>query len=415
MKTSLLHNWLTAAVFGLSAATTVSAAVKDPAKDVAQYHNEFALFKSSNMVGADKLSSGIGFHSFRIPAVVTTKTGRILAFAEGRRHDNRDFGDINLVYKRTKAVNNHGTNPGDWEALQEAVGKGDGTWGNPTPVVDGDTIYLFLSWNSGDYSQNGNDKLPSGKVTKKIDNTWEGRRHLYLTQSTDDGKTWSEPKDLTKQLTPSTWAWDAIGPGNGIVTSAGEVVIPAQGRNIIGRGEAGNRTWAYQSLSGAGSESTIVQTPDGKLYRNDRAGKDDDYRKVARGTLASFSSFVLDSGLPDPACEAAALLYNRADSKGPSRVLFLNSADKNSRRYMRVRISYDSDAKKFDYGRKLSDAPVKGAGYEGGYSSLTKTADFKIGAVVETDFYQTGGSKDDHRAIVWRRFNLSWILNGPNN
>lgn len=408
-------SFLVAFLAVLSLATAAAVNVPDPAKDAAPYHKGFALFRSKNMAGADKLSSGIGYHSFRIPAVVKTATGRILAFAEGRRHDNRDYGDINLVFKRTKTTTDHGENLSDWEGLQEVVGKGDGTWGNPTPVADGNTIYLFLSWNSGDYSQSGDDVLPNGQVTKKIDATWEGRRHLYLTQSTDDGKTWSDPVDVTEQLTPAGQAWDAVGPGNGIVLSSGEVVIPAQGRNIIGRGEPGKRTWTYQSIKGAGSEGTISRTPNGNLYRNDRAGKDDNYRKVARGTLSSFGAFSLDTGLPDPACEASTFLYNLADDKGPARVIFLNSAHIDSRRHMRVRISYDADAKKFNYGRKLSDAPISGAGFEGGYSSLTKTNDFKIGALVETDFYQTDGSKDDYRAIVWRRFNLSWILNGPNN
>ncbi|KAH7110243.1 Sialidase [Dactylonectria macrodidyma] len=367
------------------------------------------------MRNADKLPNGIGFHSFRIPAVVTTTTGRILTFAEGRRHNNRDYGDVNLVYKRTKTTKSHGESPSDWDALREVVGKGDGTWGNPTPVVDGSTIYLFLSWNHGAYSQNGGDTLPSGKKTMKINNSWEGRRHIFLTQSADDGKTWSEPVDMTKQLTPDGWSWDAVGPGIGITLSSGELVVPAQRRNIIGRGKPGKRIWSYQSLNGAGSEGTVAQTPDGRLYRNDRASADDGYRKVARGSLSTFSPFVLDKGLPDPACEASTLLYNKGDANGPARTLFMNSAHKSSRRHMRVRISYDGDAKKFNYGRKLSDAPISGVGFEGGYSSLTKTADRKVGALVETDFYQAGGSEKDHRAIVWRRFNLSWILNSPNN
>jgi sialidase-1 len=95
-------------------------------------------------------------------------------------------------------------------------------------------------------------------------------------------------------------------------------------------------------------------------------------------------------------------VYNLADDKGPARLVFLNSAHKDSRLFMRVRISYDADAKKFNYGRELKDAPIKGVGNEGGYLSMTKTGDFRIGALVETDFYETKGSKDDHRTIVGR-------------
>lgn len=400
-------------LLGLALVPTTIATVDDPAKDATPYHAEFPLFHSANMNPPDKLPSGVGFHSFRIPAVIRTSTGRILAFAEGRRHDNRDFGDINLVYKRTRTSTDNGATPADWEDLREVVGSGDGTWGNPTPVVDGTTIYLFMSWNNGSYSQNGGDELPDGTITKKIDQSWYGRRHLFLTTSVDDGETWSTPQDLTTTLTPDNWSWDAVGPGNGIRFTSGELVIPAMGRNIVGQGTPGNRTWTLQLLNGAGAEGTICQTPDGKLYRNDRPSSAG-YRIVSRGSLEDgFGDFAPDEGLPDPACQGSVLAYN-ADE--PARTIFLNSASTSSRREMRVRISYDGDAAKFDYGRELSDAPVPvQSGYEGGYSSMTKTADYKIGALVESDFFNDGTGAGSYRCILWRRFNLSWILNGPNN
>ncbi|RMI36293.1 exo-alpha-sialidase [Streptomyces triticirhizae] len=391
-----------------SASPSAAPAVDDPAGDAAPFHRAFPLFRSANMTSPDRLPSGVGFHSFRIPAVVTTATGRILAFAEGRRHNNRDFGDINLVAKRTRTTTDHGAEPADWEPLREIVGAGNGTWGNPTPVVDGNTVHLFLSWNAGDRSQNGDDPLPDGSRTRKVDATEEGRRRLYLTSSTDDGATWSTPRDLTAELTPDGWAWDAVGPGNGIRLRSGELVVPALGRNIVGRGAEGARTWSVQLLDGAAEEGTVVQTPDGRLCRNDRP-LNDRARWVARGTLDGFGPFAVDSGLPDPRCQGSVLAYNL---DAPARTLFLNSASETSRRAMRVRISYDADARAFTAGRALSEAPVSGVGYEGGYSSMTKTADYRVGALVETDFFNDGTGGGSYRALVWRRFNLSWILNG---
>lgn len=222
-----LKKWISLAAI-TAMATFATANVPDPAKDATPYHSEFVLFRSANMAGADKLSTGIGFHTFRIPAVVRTSTGRMIAFAEGRRSSNADYGDMNLVYKRSKSTTNGGPTLNDWEPLAEVIGDGAGTWGNPTPVVDGNTIYLFMSWNGANYSQVGGQVLPNGVVTKSIDSTWEGRRHLKLTTSTDDGKTWSyPPADITTVLTPNGRAWDAVGPGNGIVLDSGELVVPA--------------------------------------------------------------------------------------------------------------------------------------------------------------------------------------------
>jgi sialidase-1 len=75
---------------------------------------------------------------------------------------------------------------------------------------------------------------------------------------------------------------------------------------------------------------------------------------------------------------------------------------------MRVRISYDN-ARTWPNSRPLSEGPKPaGAGTEGGYSSMTKTADDRIGALVESNLNVNNSA----RSIIFRKFNLSWILHG---
>ncbi|KXX75068.1 Exo-alpha-sialidase [Madurella mycetomatis] len=242
------------------------AAVDDPAGDTIPYHKEFVLFRCSNMASPDKLPSSVGF-------ILRTSPGRKLASAEGRRHTNQDFGDINL----------------------------------------------FMSRNEGDYSHNGNDAPTDGSITKKIDST---------------GKV----GDIYTCLIP-------LDPGIGIKLTSSGLVVPTRRCSIIGRGTPDNRTWSLQLLPDGGSEGTIAQTPDSRLYRNDRPGGNGDYPRVARGTLASFGAFADDTGLPNPRCEGSVFFYNQADS-GPTQTIFMNSASKDSLRAMRVRISYDRDTAK---------------------------------------------------------------------
>src|SRR5687768_13148422 len=41
------------------------------------------------------------YHSFRIPSIIKTKNNTLIAFAEGRRWNPGDYGDINVVFKRS--------------------------------------------------------------------------------------------------------------------------------------------------------------------------------------------------------------------------------------------------------------------------------------------------------------------------
>jgi len=106
--------------------------------------------------------------------------------------------------------------------------------------------------------------------------------------------------------------------------------------------------------------------------------------------------------------QASVLQYNNAETDAPQRTIFFNSASTVVRRMMRIRISYD-DARTWPMSRPLSDLTLPaGSGVEGGYSSMAKTADFRIGAMVESNLDTS--SSTSARSILFHKFNLSWIL-----
>jgi sialidase-1 len=203
-----------------------------------------------------------------------------------------------------------------------------------------------------------------------------------------------------------------MGPGIGIQTTRGpqigRLVIPAQGRNIYS--DNYGATWQYQLLSGK-VESTIVECLGGELMRNDRPGSTQvERRHVAYGTIeGGFGAFTAHDTLLDPQMQASVLRYN-FDS--PDRIIFLNSASTVTRGKMRVRISYD-DGVTWPISRRLydwlseDDAVAQG---KGGYSSMIKTSDYCVGALVEIN--EDTGDSASHRSIDFHKFNLEWIRSG---
>lgn len=122
-----------------------------------------------------KAAQDPGYYCFRIPAVVQSARGTLLAFAEGRRHDCGDAGDIDLVLKRS-------TDGGrTWGPLQ-VINQGNGdTHGNPAPIVDRRTGRIVLAET---YNKGRNDGLSCDVPCD---------RTPYLQYSDDDGATWSAP------------------------------------------------------------------------------------------------------------------------------------------------------------------------------------------------------------------------------
>ena len=86
-----------------------------------------------------------GYNTFRIPSIIATPRGTLLAFAEARREGAGDAGDIDLVLKRSQ---DGGVS---WSPLQVVGDNGPNTFGNPCPVVDRatGTIWLLTTQNRG--------------------------------------------------------------------------------------------------------------------------------------------------------------------------------------------------------------------------------------------------------------------------
>ena len=362
-----------------------------------QQHHHLVLF-----AGGERSLDGVKYQSFRIPSLVRTPNGALVAFAEGRVHSSVDYGDIDLVYKRSSDGGR------TWSALRSVVRSGTGTWGNPTAVVDDRTgwIWLFMSWNPPDKSLTGEGR------TKRI--TRWGDRRVYLASSGDSGLTWTAPRNLTRTLVPRGYTWDAVGPGVGIQTRSGpkpgRLVVPALGRNIYSDNHG--RSWKYQRIPRGTSEGAIVEMQDGTLVRNDR-GVSPTWRRaprrwVSRGSIEEgFSRFQPDYTLVDARVQGSILRF----PGGRSRILFLNPASTTQRCRMRIRISYD-DGHTWPIGRALHDGPDAPSSCEqdkGGYSSLTAISPTKIGALVEINDKSRALQR---RSIEFHAVNLGWLLQG---
>nr|WP_168513253.1 sialidase family protein [Streptomyces sp. S1D4-11]QIY99472.1 laminin G [Streptomyces sp. S1D4-11] len=361
-----------------------------------------ALFEQQVLFRA---SQDPGYACFRIPAVVRSTHGTLLAFAEGRVHDCGDAGDIDIVVKRST---DGGRTWGPLQVVDEGAGD---THGNPAPIVDRETgrIVLAETYNTGRTDGRGCD-VPCDRTP-------------HLQYSDDDGLSWSAPRDLSSEILPPDWnSWYATGPVHGIQLTrgrhAGRLVfgvntetwngsrVTANNAALITSDDGGDhwRIGASDSWPIADdgtfrqkpSELTLTERVDGSVLVSGREqdGTDLGHRTqtVSRDGGDSFTAPFRDlPGLYAPQVQGSVLRLG-------DRILLACPGDPDRRRTMMIRSSYD--------GGRTWDSVDRGTVVTtdwSGYSDLVRIGDGAVGLLYE------GGTVDARDEIRFARFTEDWL------
>ena len=338
-----------------------------------------------------------GYHTFRIPSIIQTKEGSLLAFCEGRKNGGGDSGDIDLVMRRS---DDQGAS---WSELVVVWDDAGNTVGNPCPVVDRTTgeIHLLLTWNRGDI------------VERNIQPGFgDDSRRVFVMKSSDHGRSWTEPREITRDVKREDWSWYATGPGAGIEIThgphQGRLIIPCDHKrreaeiieyysHVIYSDDHGS-TWHLGGISpqAAVNECEVVELAGGRLMLNMR-----NYDRQTRARQVAFSDDGgetwsgqrHDPALIEPICQASIRRGNWPAGEDQDVLLFSNPADREARRRMTVRASIDD-------GQSWPGSQVL---YEGSsaYSCLVSLPSGMAGCLYEVDGY---------KRILFDRFAVDWVV-----
>ena len=345
-----------------------------------------------SFVESDLFTAGAdGYHTYRIPSLFVTAKGAVLALCEGRKTGAGDHGDVDLVMKRS-------TDGGrTWSAqriVYEEGGDAKITIGNPCPVQDASTGTIWL---------------PFCRDNKAV----------LITSSTDDGQTWSAPRNISASVVPADWVWVATGPGIGIQLARGErkgrLVIPSDQRlklpdgsqrwssHVMFSDDAG-KTWQISKpIETGGNECQVIERKDSSLLVSTRMqGEFQGLRGIATSADggATWSAIGLEKQLPCPKCQGSMIRYD--DGKllfsNPNPGAPVDGKPKGARVNLTVRMSSD-DGTTWPVARLLHAGPSA-------YSCLGRLADGTILCLYE------GGVKNASESIKLARFNLEWLTSG---
>lgn len=337
---------------------------------------------------------------WRIPALVTAADNSLVAVVDKR---GSSLGDLpNTISIMSRRSTDNGKN---WsEPVVVAQGGNGKTYGDPAVVLDkktGNLICMFVGdqglWNATPYNRQG----------------------IYVSKSTDNGVSWSEPVAITDQVYANHSGWYAgfAGSGHGLCLKDGRLMfvlairatsatgVPLHNYAIYSDDGGDNWTLSTNAATTVGDEAKVVELEDGDILmsiRNPSKGNRIFCKSTDRGQTWGKAYF--ETELKDPACNGDIIRYSYSTdegSEGKSRLLHSLPESTTTRENVTVYLSED-DGETWPIKKRLVD------GYSA-YSSLTVLPDGTIGALVEEGKWDRNLPGEDGFQLVFYRFTMDWL------
>jgi sialidase-1 len=324
-----------------------------------------------NLFSAD-MKAEVG--CYRIPALMTAQNGDVLAVIDERMNlcdDLRTHKNINIVMRKSS------DNGKTWTPIETLIDYPLGqSASDPSMLLDEVTGEIFLFFNY------------MNLVTEK------GIYYFKMIKSKDNGNTWSEPLDITSQVSKPDWKNDFkfITSGRGIQRANGTLmhtIVNLEKGLFLFKSEDHGKTWSLlETPIKPGDESKVLELKDGSLMINSRVNKLG-YRYV-HTSIDNGKTWhsKKENQLQDPACNASFIRFNLDNNV----LLFSNANSKNKRENLTIKAS-------FDEGKTWSNSKIIFPG-KAAYSSMTVLKNGDIGVFFE---------KDDYTENAFVRINKDWL------
>ena len=317
-----------------------------------------------------------GSTNWRIPTICCLSDGSLLAVCDKRKYNESDLPeDIDIVIRRS---NDNGRTWSEPQTIAEGTGRKQG-FGDAALVEcqNGDVVCVFVGGN-GLFQSSQDDPIRS-----------------YVCRSSDKGKTWSEPEDITFQLwgdhatRPQCRSYEAsfFGSGNGLRltrgTYAGRIMFAAAMKlksnnrldNFVVYSDDNGLTWKVSKMAyQGGDEAKLMELVDGRVLISVRQNGARGYNYSTNGGLAWGTQGRWEC-MKSNACNGDMLRLAATDCGDSCNILLHSIPNSMERRNVSIFVSYD-EGQTWQDPVLLFDGPSV-------YSSMTLLKNGSVGVLLE--------------------------------